>query len=128
MKRAQRGMSLVVAIFLIVAIALLSAAAVSVGRANSESTNEMLLADRARAAAEAGLEWAAYRVLVQGVACATVNGQQLPLSLGALRGFRVTITCQRAATAAVFDLSAFAQSGNFGQDAYASHTVARRFN
>ena len=79
MKRAQRGMSLVVAIFLIVAIALLSAAAVSVGRANSESTNEMLLADRARAAAEAGLEWAAYRVLVQGVACATVNGQQLPL-------------------------------------------------
>jgi MSHA biogenesis protein MshP len=129
MRRRQQGMSLVVAIFLVVAIAVLSAAAVSVGRAASESTNELLLANRAEAAAEAGLEWAAYRVLVQGVSCATVNsGPPLPLNFGALRGFRVTVTCVRATTAAVYDLSAFAQSGNFGQAAYASHTVARRFN
>ena len=128
MRRRQRGMSLVVAIFLVVAIAVLSAAAVSVGRAASESTNELLLADRAKAAAEAGLEWAAYRVLVQAVPCTTVNGQLLQLGLGGLRGFRVTVTCQRATNPAVFDITAFAQSGNFGQAAYASHTVARRFN
>ncbi len=128
MKRSQRGMSLVVAIFLIVVIALLSAAAVSVGRAASESTNELLLADRAKAAAAAGLEWAAYRVMVQAVPCATVNGQLLQLNLSGLRGFRVTVTCQRATTPAVFDITAFAQSGNFGQSTYASHSLARRFN
>jgi hypothetical protein len=121
-------MSLVVAIFLVVAIAVLSAAAVSVGRAASESTNELLLADRAEAAAKAGLEWAAYRLLVQAVPCATVNGQLLQLGISGLRGFRVTVTCQRATNPAVFDITAFAQSGNFGQAAYASHTVSRRFN
>jgi type II secretory pathway component PulK len=127
-KRHQRGMSLIVAIFLITAIALLSAAAVSVGRASTESTNELLLADRSRAAAEAGLEWAAYRVMVQAVPCATVNGQLLQLNLSGLRGFRVTVTCQRATNPAMFDITAFAQSGNFGQTTYASHTLSRRFN
>ena len=127
MRRHQKGMSLVVAIFLIVVIALLSAAAVSVGRATSESTNQLLLADRAKAAAEAGLEWAAYRVLVQAVPCATVNGQLLPLNLSGLRGFRVTVTCQRAVNQPVFDITAFAQQGNFGQSTYASRSVTKRF-
>lgn len=129
MRRRQQGMSLVVAIFLIVVIALLSAAAVSVGRASSESTNQTLLADRARAAAEAGLEWGAYRVMVQNLSCATVMSGPLPFNFSGLRGFRVTITgCQRTATQNVLDITAFAQQGNFGQASYASLTLSRRFN
>lgn len=128
MRRRQRGMSLVVAIFLIVIIALLAAAAVSVGHATSESSNELLLADRARAAAHAGLEWEAYRVMVQGRPCQAGGNPQLPLNQGALRGFRVTVSCQRATNVNVFDITAVAQQGNFGDANYAYRSVTRRFN
>jgi MSHA biogenesis protein MshP len=126
MKRCQRGMSLVAAIFLIVIIALLSAFAVSVGTATTDSANQQLYGDRARAAAEAGLEWAAYRAMVQGACLA--NYPPLVLNQGALRGFRVTLSCQRATSVNVYDITAFAQRGNFGAVDYASHRVVRRFN
>lgn len=126
--RRQRGMSVVVAIFLVVVVAILAASAVSVGRASSESSAGLLNADRAQAAAEAGLEWAAYRIQVQGVPCATFNPQVLQLNLGALRGLRVTVTCQQAASANIRDITAFAQQGNFGQANYASYSVTKRFD
>ena len=129
--RRQRGMSLVVAIFLIVVIALLSAFAVSMGAASSESTNLQLSADRARAAARAGLEWGAYRAMVQLAPCAAPplppTSAVLVLNQGALNGFRVTVTCQRNTARTVFDITAFAQRGNFGANNYASHTLAGRF-
>lgn len=128
MKRRQRGMSLVVAIFLIVIIAGLAASAVSVGNATSESSNELLLADRARAAAEAGLEWEAYRVMVQARPCQPAGNPLLPLNQGALSGFRVTVSCQRAINVNVFDITAVAQRGNFGDADYAYRAVTRRFN
>jgi hypothetical protein len=121
-------MSVVVAIFLVVIVAILAASAVSVGNATRESSASLLYADRAQAAAEAALEWAAYRLQVQGVPCATFNPQVLQLNLGALRGFRVTVSCQQAASANVFDVTAFAQQGNFGQANYASYGVTRRLN
>jgi len=121
-------MSLVVAIFLIVAIALLSAFAVSVGSASSVSTNQQLSADRAQAAARAGLEWGAYRARVQGICPAFPATSLLPLNQGVLNGFRVTVTCQRDAAGTVFDITAFAQRGNYGTDNYASHTLVQRFN
>lgn len=123
MKR-QRGMSLVVAIFLIVIIALLSAFAVSVGTASSESTNLQLSANRARAAARVGLEWGAYRARVLNQCPAA---SVLPLAQGALNGFSVTVLCQSDGAGRVFDLSAFAQRGNFGSVNYASHTLRGRF-
>jgi len=126
MRRKQRGMSLVVAIFLIVVIALLAAAAVSVGNATHETTNEQLFADRAHAAADAGLEWGAYRAMVNGV-CQNPY-PALALNLGALRGFRVTVSCVRAQNSNTYDITAFAQQGNFGQVTYASHRVTKRFN
>lgn len=128
MKRRQRGMSLVVAIFLIVIIAGLAASAVTVGTATQESSNELLLADRARAAADAGLEWEAYRVMVQSRPCLPAGNPVLPLNQGALSGFRVTVSCQRATNVNVFDITAVAQQGNFGDANYAYRAVTRRFN
>jgi MSHA biogenesis protein MshP len=125
MKR-QRGMSLLVAIFLIVIIAVLSAFAVSVGTATSESTNQRLSADRARAAARAGLEWGAFQALVQSSCLA--NNPPLVLDQGALRGFSVTVSCERDGGSTVFDITAFAQRGNFGALDYASHRMVARFN
>jgi MSHA biogenesis protein MshP len=123
--RRQRGMSLLVAIFLIVVIALLSAFAVSVGNASSASTNQQLSADRARAAARAGLEWGAYRARVLGLC--TAAAPPLLLNQGALNGFRVTVNCQRDGAGTVFDITAFAQRGNYGSINYASHSLTQRF-
>jgi MSHA biogenesis protein MshP len=126
MTRQQRGMSMVVAIFLIVIVALLAAFAVSVGNATSDSTNQQLLASRARAAARAGLEWGAYSASVQGVCVGFPPFPVVPLNQSALAGFRVEVRC--VGNAGVFDITAFAQRGNFGQAEYASHRLVSRFN
>jgi MSHA biogenesis protein MshP len=126
MRRRQRGVSLVVAIFLIAVVASLAAFAVSVGTANHEVISQQLLADRAHAAAKAGLEWGAYRAVVQG---ACVNVPPYPvmnLTQSALRGFRVEVRC--VGNGGVFDITAVAQHGNFGQADYASRTLVSRFN
>jgi MSHA biogenesis protein MshP len=126
----QRGMSLVVAIFLIVIIALLAAFAVSMGTASRNNANLQLSVDRAVAAARAGTEWAAYRALVQNACAANTT---LNLAQSALRGFRVTVSCVRTnhtegpVTYAVFDVSSFAQLGNFGAANYVSRRIASRY-
>jgi MSHA biogenesis protein MshP len=131
MNHSQRGMSIVVAIFLIVVIASLSAFAVTVGDAASGSTSLHLQADRALAAARAGTEWAAYQALMQNQCAPTTT---LNLDQAALRGFRVTVTCTRsnhnegAINYSVFDVSSFAQSGDFGASDYATRTVVSRFS
>jgi MSHA biogenesis protein MshP len=127
--RRQRGMTIMVAIFLIVVIASLAAFAVTAGTATRESTNLGLQADRALDAARAGTEWGAYRALVQNACVAST-----PFNLGeaALRGFRVTVRCVRtnhtegATTYAVWDIQSFAQWSNFGAADYASRTVSVR--
>ena len=123
----QRGMSIVVAIFLITVIASLAAFAVTVGTATRESENLQLQADRALAAARAGAEWAAYRALQVPAVC-PVNPAAFNLNQGALRGFRVTVTCTRrgAAPNFVYDIDSFAQWSNFGAANYAYRRVSRR--
>jgi MSHA biogenesis protein MshP len=130
MKRAsrQRGMSLVVAIFLITVIASLAAFAVTVGTASRESENLQLQADRAMAAARAGAEWAAYRALRQTICPGALNPSVFNLNGGALSGFRVTVTCEPRGPApnTVYDIDSFAQWSNFGASNYASRRLTRR--
>jgi MSHA biogenesis protein MshP len=132
-RRAQRGMSLVVAIFLIVVIASLAAFAVTAGTATRESANLGLQADRALAAARAGTEWAAYRALVQNV-CVQGAVTAFNLTQGSLNGFRVRVTVTARTNHAeagvpyfVCDVDSFAQWSNFGAADYASRTVSARF-
>jgi len=127
----QRGMSLFVAIFLIVVIASLAAFAVTAGTATRESANLGLQMDRALAAARAGTEWGGYRALVQNQCAASTT---FNLTQAALSGFRVTVRCVRtnhtegAVTYAVWDVESFAQWSNFGAADYASRTVSERFS
>jgi MSHA biogenesis protein MshP len=133
--RRERGTSLVVAIFLIVVIAALSAFAVTAGTSTRASANLALQADRALAAARAGTEWAAYRALRQNV-CNVGTAPPFTINQGALRGFRVTVTVTDRTdhtvppglTYFVCDVSSFAQRGNFGEADYASRTVIGRFS
>jgi MSHA biogenesis protein MshP len=126
----QRGTSLVIAIFLLVIVASLTAFAVSVGTASRESANLQLQADRALAAAQAGTEWGAYRALRQG-AC-PFGPTAVTLNQSGLRGFRVTVSCtvqahaEGATNYSVFDIDSFAQWSNFGAANYASRRVTKR--
>ena len=130
MKRRQRGISLVAAIFLIVVIALLASFAVTAGTSKLGALNQLLLADRAAAAAHAGAEWGAYRARVAGV-CPAPPGVTFNIAQGALRGFRVTVSCTSTTHAPpanwyVRDITAFAQYGNFGASEYAARTAYAR--
>lgn len=124
----ERGMSLVVAIFLITVIASLAAFAVTIGTATRESENLQLQADRATAAARAGVEWGAFSALVQTNCPGLGNPTTFNLNQAALRGFRVTVTCTPLSTGpnTVFEIVSFAQWGNFGAANYASRRVVRR--
>jgi hypothetical protein len=131
MKRAalQRGMSLVVAIFLITVIASLAAFAVTIGTATHESENLQLQADRAMAVARAGTEWGAYRAR-QAVPICPGPGSPVTFNLNqnALRGFRVTVTCTQRGVAPnfVYDIDSYAQWSNFGVADYAYRRVFKR--
>ncbi len=131
MRRRQRGMSLVVAIFLIVMIATLAAFAVTAGTSKLGATNQQLMADRAAAAAHAGAQWGAYRARVAN-SCVPPPGTTFNLAQGALQGFRVTVSCansnhvEGATNYYVRDIDSFAQRGNFGDLNYASATATAR--
>jgi len=133
--RRQRGTSLVVAIFLIVVIASLSAFAVTAGTSTRASANLALQSDRAAAAARAGTEWAAYRALRQN-SCVQNTVTTFNLTQGALNGFRVTVTVTARTdhtvppglTYFVCDVDSFAQRGNFGSAEYVSRRLTARFS
>ena len=139
-RRRERGMSIVVAIFLIVVIASLAAFAVTTGTATRESANLGLQADRALAAARAGTEWAAYRALTlsqcaQGGALQPGTVTNFALTQGALNGFNVRVTVLArtdhtvlGVTYFVCDVESFAQWSRFGAADYASRTVTARFS
>ena len=123
----EEGMSLVVAIFLITVIASLAAFAVTIGTATREAQNLQLQADRATAAARAGVEWGAYRALVQGNCGGLGSPDTFNLTQGALSGFRVTVSCRPLSNGSnTFEIVSFAQWSNFGATNYASRRVVRR--
>jgi MSHA biogenesis protein MshP len=126
----QQGMSLVVALFIVVVLGLLAAFAVSIGTSQRESSNLRLTADRAVQAAHAGTEWAATRALLNNSCAASTV---LNLNQGALNGFRVTVSCNATSHAEgalnyrIYDVTSFAQYGRFGASGYASKTLSARF-
>ena len=121
----QRGMSLIVALFLIVVIALLAAFAVTVGSSQRQSNTLDMMADRALAAARSGSEWAAHRAFT-GNACEA--SRVLALNEGALRGFRVTVECTGGPAASnAYDIRSVAEFGVYGSADYVKREVVTRF-
>jgi MSHA biogenesis protein MshP len=131
MKRRQRGMSIVIALFVIVVVASLAAFAVRVGGAGQQTDLTNMQASRALAAARVGLEWGAYRIRAAGGSC---TNQALSLTEGALRGFQVSVTCTRsplhtegAAMYYSYDVTASASYGTFGTTDFAFRRLSARY-
>lgn len=98
--RAQRGFSLVTAIFLLVILAGLGAMMMTFFTAQQQSSALDVLGSRAYQASRAGIEWAAYQVASQAanasapVGCAT----DFPANSlgGTLAPFSVAVACNTA--------------------------------
>ena len=129
-RRAQSGIALVAAIFLIVVVASLAAFAVRIGVGQQQTANLALLGSRALAAANGGIEWAMYQTLSAGVACPSGT---LNLTQGALNGFSVTVTCtvtthtEAGASVNMYVIDSFARQGTYGMPDYVSRRVRTRF-
>jgi MSHA biogenesis protein MshP len=127
--RAQRGFSLVAALFLIVVVAALGAFAVRIGMGQQQTVNLALLSARALAAANSGIEYGAYQALnASNCASATLN-----LTEAGLSGFTVAVTCSASAhsesggTVDVYRIEATASLGTYGMPDFVSRRVFATF-
>ena len=120
------GMSLVAALFLIVVIAALGAFAVRIGMGQQHTVNLSLLSNRAMAAANAGIEWSAYRALESG----NCSNGSLSLTQGALAGFTVDVSCVSTSfgtEGTLYVIESVSRYGTYGRADYASRRVRARF-
>jgi MSHA biogenesis protein MshP len=123
---AQRGFSLVSAVFLLVVLAGLGVYAVRLNTIQQQTVTAGLRAAQAYQAAQAGVAWGAYRAL-NGGACAASS--TLNLTEGATNGFRVSVQCtQRSYTEGtsavrVFVFDVKAEAGVYGGPDYVSRRV-----
>lgn len=137
---AQRGFSIVTAIFLIVVLALLGVFIVSVTGIQQSSQQIDLQGVRAYHAARAGIDWAAFQVLdpnntlnpaTCGTAFATcpASPTTLPALAGSLSPFTVTVTCSATATTEgnrevrVFAITSTATTGTAGTPGYVNRQL-----
>lgn len=134
----QRGMSLVVVVFMMVVLAAIAAFAVRVSGAGEQDMTSELLGVRAMFAARSGLEFGLNRALAppNAASCAAhpmtaVDGVPFALTQGASNGFTVTVTfgCTDHTVAPqtyqTFNLVATATRGVYGTPEYVSRTVTR---
>ncbi len=91
--RRSAGVGLITAIFLLVVLAGLGVAMVTVFTAQQNSSTLDVQSARAYQAARAGIEWGLYQQL-RNSSCVGASSFALP-SIGALKGFTVTVTCER---------------------------------
>ncbi len=123
--RKQSGFSLIPALFLLVVLAALGAAAARLSAIEHQTAVLAMQGSRAYAAAQAGIEWSAYQALVNS-SCGSAT---LSLTEGGLVGFSVATTCtgtthtEGSATTSVYVLEAFASSGIYGTPDYVSRRI-----
>ncbi len=111
---AQRGFSLISAIFLLVVIAALGTFAVTLSTSQQQSAALDVLGSRAYQAARAGIEWGAYQALQNNSCASTATLAPMPNTLAA---FSVTVACnssaasEASATVTMFQLTSTAKQG-----------------
>jgi MSHA biogenesis protein MshP len=126
---SARGFALVPALFLLVVLGTLAIVAVRVGTGQQHAVTIDLLQARALAAANAGIEWGAYRAL-NGSCAATTT---LNLIEASLNGFSVVVTCtdtaftNGAATNNSYVINATATYATYGQPSYVRRVVSATF-
>ena len=130
--RAERGFSLVIAIFVVLVLAALGAFAVRVGANQQQTSDFTLLNARAQSAADSGIEYGVNQALVAG-SC-PVPATTLNLTAVGLNGFTVTVTCivtnhqignAPPTTYHAYALTSVAQLGTYGSSGYVARTVTR---
>jgi MSHA biogenesis protein MshP len=113
---SQRGFSLVTAIFLLVVLAGLGAAMVTLSTSQQQTLAQDVQGARAIQAARAGIEWGGYQVLKVANAC-PASPTTLSFAGTALAGFTTQVTCsatthtEGATTRSVYELTATARYG-----------------
>jgi MSHA biogenesis protein MshP len=132
--QAQRGVSIVTALFLIVVLAAVGAFAVQIGASQQQTTNFAILENRALMAAYAGIEVGANRALLANACPETTFN-----TAGALTGFTVTVTSSipclpgppftthsvNGVNYRLYTLTAVATRGAYGTPDFVSRTVVR---
>lgn len=124
----QRGVALVYAIFIVIAVGGALAMMNQWQGSQSAMASSKLLRARALAAANAGIDWTIRRIQTAGN-CPSAS-QSLSLTDGALSGFTVVATCSRSgpvtegeSTFYWYTLSARARSGTLGQPDFVSRQI-----
>lgn len=123
-RRIARGFALVPAIFLIVVLAVLAAWAVRMNVQQQQTVSLAVLGARALAAANAGVEWGAWRALNGTCASGTLS-----LGESTLSGFSVAVTCSTTslaegeATVRAYVVESVATSGTYGTADYVRRRV-----
>lgn len=118
---AQRGVSIVAAIFLLLLLGGLAALMVKLSMTQNATSAQDVLGSRAYQAARAGVEWGVYRALRDG-ACA--NSAPLPALADDLQQFAVEVKCTETSTTEadapvkVFRIVSVAKSGTLGRPNY----------
>ena len=139
-RKFQKGLSLVTAIFLLVVLAGLGAVMMTFFTAQQQSTALDIMGTRAYQAAKAGIEWGAYQVLLPippsggpPNPCFT-SPTTLPALGGSLSGFTVRVTCSRytpipadQAISAVYSLQSTATQGQPSLPDYVERQVSATF-
>lgn len=122
---AERGFSLVPALFLLIVLASLGAVAVRLTAVSEQTTVLAIQGTRAYAAARAGVETATYDALANGN-CGT---NTITLTEGGLAGFTVETDCtstshqEGGTTTTIYVIDAFAQGGAYGSPDYVSRRL-----
>lgn len=128
-KYAQ-GFLLPAAIFLLVILAALGAYAVNLSTTQNATSQQDVQGARAYQMARAGVEWAAYQVMVPATADLG-NCPASPTNLS-IEGFSVVVTCARSAdyfeqgtdhTIAMYDVTATASFGTAGSAGYIERQI-----
>ena len=123
--KAQRGFSLVPALFLLIVLAGLGTVAVRLTAVQSQTVALAMQSARAFAAARSGVEWSSHQALSAG-SCADGT---LNLTQGGLAGFTVQTTCrvtahtEGSASVSVYVIDAFARYGAYGSPDYVTRRL-----
>jgi MSHA biogenesis protein MshP len=124
---AQRGFSLVAAIFLLVVLAGLGVFAVRINTLQQQTVTAALRGSQAFQAARSGVAWGAYQAMAAD-ACSAPTAT-LNLTEGATVGFRVTVSCSKSTHTegttglCVFVFDVRAEAGAYGGPDYVSRRV-----
>ncbi len=113
------------ALFLLIVLAGLGTVAVRVTGVQAQTVVLGMQSTRAHAAARSGIEWAAYRAIVNS----DCSAGSLPLAEAGAAGFTVATSCSQtthtegASAVNVYVLEAFAYSGVYGTPDYVSRRL-----